>query len=68
MHSSDGTIRSRSLHERRRDAATADAVEIALLYLAVFGQPAARQYLALTEIPAAIARRLLTQDEGRRRR
>lgn len=67
MASSDGAIRSRSLNERRRDEATADAVEVALLYLEVFGCSGARQYLPLTDIPPAIARRVLAQDGQRRR-
>jgi hypothetical protein len=67
MHEGDGALRSRSLNERRRDEATADTVEVALLYLRVFGHGAARQYLPLTDIPANIVRRILDQDGLRRR-
>lgn len=62
MSSSNGDVQSRSLHERRRDQATADAVDVILLYLQVFGAGATRQYLPLTDIPAGIARRILAGE------
>ena len=55
-------MRNRS-HERRRDHATADVVDVALLYLEVFGLDATRRYLAMTDLPAAISERIL-QEKG----
>ncbi len=62
------TIRSRNLYDRRIDLATAAAVEVALIYMNVFGRAATRQYLPLTDIPPAIARRIVQHDGQRRRR
>ncbi|MFP5390140.1 MAG: hypothetical protein ACLGI6_01135 [Gammaproteobacteria bacterium] len=62
----DTTLRSRNLYDRRVDLATAATVEVALIYLDVFGADATRQYLATTDIPSAIARRIVL-DQGQRR-
>jgi len=67
MPSGDGGLKSRSLHERRHDQATADTVDVALLYLQVFGANATRQYLPLTDLPPAIVRRILAREGLRRR-
>ncbi len=62
------SIRSRNLYDRRVDLATAATVDIALIYMDVFGKAATRQYLPLTDIPPAIARRIVQHDAQRRRR
>lgn len=68
MPSGDDTIRRRSLGDRRRDQATADTVDVALLYLDVFGNGAMRQYLPLTDIPRRIVQRIVAHHGQLRRR